>query len=61
MSEIRTLKAVKNITVEADAFINMIESRRDNIESTRFIPPKIGEESFGEFKITFRDKELMDV
>lgn len=60
MKKIRPLKSVKDITVPAHVFIEITESRRENIESTRFIAPKVGGKGFGTFKINFRDKELIN-
>lgn len=58
--KIRTLKAVKSRMVSADEYQIIIETRKGNIESSRFIPPKLGDKGFGKFKITFKDKELVD-
>lgn len=58
--KIRSLKAVKSRMVSADEYQIIIETRKSNIESSRFIPPKLGDKGFGKFKITFNDKELVD-
>lgn len=58
--KIRTLKPVKSRVVSADEFLVISSVRKGNIESSRFIPPKIGEKGFGRFRVTFKDKELVD-
>ena len=60
MGNMRIVKAVKSRTVGAKEFVQIIETRYDNVESTRFVLPKIGENSFGKFEVTFRDKELIN-
>jgi hypothetical protein len=60
-AKIRALKPVKSRVVSADEYLVIVESRKsNNIESSRFIPPKIGGSGFGKFKVTFKDKELVD-
>jgi len=59
-AKIRALKPVKSRVVSADEYLIIVESRKSNIESSRFIPPKIGGSGFGKFKVTFKDKELVD-
>ncbi len=58
--KIRTFKAVKSRIVSADEYLVISSKKKDNIESTRFIPPKIGGKGFGKFKVTFKDRELVD-
>ena len=60
MNNIRIAKIVKSRVVGANELIHIIDTRRDNIESARFVPPMIGENSFGKFKVVFRDKELIN-
>ncbi len=40
--------------------MSLVETRRNKIESTRFVPPKVGENSFGRFRVEFKDFELID-
>ena len=58
--KIRTLKTVKSRIVSADEYLVISSKKKDNIESSRFIPPKIGGKGFGKFKVTFKDRELVD-
>ncbi|MDD9797911.1 MAG: hypothetical protein OXT03_02205 [Alphaproteobacteria bacterium] len=41
-------------TVSAEEFLKILETRRHTIESTRFIPPKLGDKHFGKFEIKRR-------
>jgi hypothetical protein len=61
MKKIRTLKPVKYRIVSPEEFVTLVETRRSKIESTRFVPPKIGANSFGSFRVEFKDYELIDV
>ncbi len=61
MNNISTYKPVKQHIYTAEEFIKIADSKRENIESTHFIAPKIGENSFGSFKVVFRYSELMNV
>jgi len=58
--KIRNLKPVKSRLVSSDEYLVIVSTRKNNIESSLFIPPKIGSNNFGKFKITFKDKELVD-
>lgn len=59
-TKIKTLKPVKSRVVSAEEYQTILDKRRDNIESSRFIPPRIGGKGFGKFQVTFKDKELVD-
>jgi hypothetical protein len=39
--------------VSASKFLGKVKTERFNIKSTRFIPPKLGEKSFGNFYIEY--------
>jgi hypothetical protein len=58
--KIVTLKPIKSRTVSADEFLVISKKSKDNIESSRFIPPAIGSKGMGKFKVTFKDKELVN-
>ncbi len=60
MKTIHTYKPVKQHIYTAEEFIRIADLKRDNIESSQFIPPKVGEDSFGSFKVVFRYAELME-
>lgn len=53
-------KPVKSRVVSAEEFRILVAVQKDNIESSRFIMPKLGEKGFGKFKVTFKDKVLFD-
>lgn len=58
--KIRTLKTGKSRIISADEYLVISSKKKDNIESSRFIPPEIGGKGFGKFKVTFKDRELVD-
>ncbi|WP_150051280.1 MULTISPECIES: hypothetical protein [Methylomonas] len=60
MKKIRTLKPIKYRIVSPEELVSLVETRRNKIESTRFVPPKVGENSFGRFRVEFKDFELID-
>lgn len=60
-TKIKTLKPVKSRVVSAEEYQTLIDKRRDNIESSRFIPPKIGGKGFGKFQVTFKDKACLEI
>jgi|LakMenEpi03Aug12_release.lakeMendotaPanAssembly.Ray.scaffolds.fasta_scaffold559085_2 hypothetical protein len=60
MKKIRTLKPVKYRIVSPEELVMLADKRRSDILSSQFVPPKIGENSFGRFRVEFKDFELMD-
>ncbi len=57
----KILVPVKERYYDADEFLKRVENNRDNIESCRFIAPKLGSSDFGKFKVVFKHAELIDV
>ena len=60
MKNLRTLKPSKHRMVSPQELIALVDARREKIESTRFVPPKLGEKGFGRFRVEFKDFELID-
>jgi hypothetical protein len=51
------LRPIKTERLTPDQFIKTVETSK-NIEKSRFIPPKIGDGTFGAFEVTYRFAEL---
>ncbi len=51
------LKPVKTERLTPNEFIKLFDAP-NNIEKSRFIPPKIGDGTFGSFEVTYRFAEL---
>ena len=60
MIKVRVLTPVKTRVVSANDYLALTQKRRNAIESSTFIPPKIGKKGFGKVKVTFKDMELTD-
>ena len=58
--KIKLLKPIKTRTVSASDYLVMVAKRPGDIESSRFIPPKIGGKGFGSVQVTFKNSELVD-
>ena len=43
--------------VDAVKFLNILHTRREDIEDVMFIPPVLGSEGFGRYKITYCNGE----
>jgi hypothetical protein len=60
MKKLRTLKPIKSQTLSPERFVVLVEKKREKIESSRFVPPSIGQKGFGRFHVEFKDYELID-
>lgn len=60
MKKLRILKPVKSRIISPGEFVVLVEKKREKIESSRFIPPAIGQKGFGRFHVEFKDFELID-
>lgn len=45
---------VKKEQISAEDYLGLIKLDRSNIERTDFIPPKLGDGTFGKFEVTYR-------
>lgn len=54
------LRPIKTEQVTAIQFL-IITEKSNNIEKSRFIPPRVGSNDFGKFEITYRIPELKHV
>ncbi len=61
MDNLNVFIPIKEEVILPDEFIKLVESQRDNIESSKFIPPKIGDSSFGEMSVTYKHPVLKHV
>lgn len=50
----RVLEPASERFVSAEHVVTLTNSQYDNIENITFSPPKIGDEGFGKFKITYK-------
>ncbi len=56
----KSLTPVKERQIGAQELLKETARRRDNIESIRFIPPKIGGKGFGTFRISYKIPTLIE-
>lgn len=54
------LRPIKTERLTAIKFLEISE-KSNNIEKSRFIPPKLGSKGFGKFEVTYRIPELKHV
>jgi len=52
------VKIVKEERLSANQFVVAAKSDRSNIERVVFVPPKIGDGTFGEFLVTYKFSKL---
>ena len=49
---------VKTERISPSEYLLAVKSERANIEKSTFIPPKLGDGSFGKFEVTYRFAKL---
>lgn len=49
------LKPVERERMSPAGFLATLESNADNIESSSFIPPRLGDDHFGYFEVEYRN------
>lgn len=57
----RVLEPVQIRIVSADYVANLDRHQISNIERIEFSPPKIGDDHFGKFKVTYKTPQLCEV
>lgn len=55
---IETLVPVRQETMNPAQYLEAVKTDRSNIEQVRFIPPKLGDGTFGKFVVTYRFMKL---
>lgn len=54
----KLLTPVKEETLKPSEFVQLTAAQKDNIESSRFIPPTLGQKGFGGVRVTYIDSVL---
>jgi hypothetical protein len=44
----------KKRVVDARSFVNILNYRKEQVKTTKFIPPKLGKKDFGKFIVEFK-------
>lgn len=49
---------VKERTVSANLYLELMKTRPENIQTAEFIPPKLGQKGYGKFKVRLKISQL---
>ena len=58
MDNLDVLIPIKEETIQPDEFVKIVEDQVENIESSTFIPPKIGSPDFGQGAVVYKHAVL---
>lgn len=56
----RTFGVASQERVSASRFLDILDSKKENILNTTFVPPKVGGNGFGEFVVNYKHPELLE-
>lgn len=57
----RVLIPYSERVLDAQSYLKELQNKRDNIAKVEFIPPKIGKQGYGKFRIHYKIPVLLEV
>ncbi|MEQ5178932.1 MULTISPECIES: hypothetical protein [Proteus] len=57
----KVLEPIKSKKVSPSEYLEIIQSHTDNIERVEYVAPKLGDNNFGAFKVTYRTPVLCEI
>lgn len=49
-----SLQPIEHETLSPEGFLETLDDRREQIESSRFVPPKLGDDHFGYVEVDYK-------